>query len=252
MPNIPVELAAPLGLVPGQTTLEVLRQAAQRRADMVENGFITDAEWTEYINGSYAELYDLLVQKYGDNYFVQDPATITTDGTSDQYSLPDDFYKLLGVDLQVGASSESWVTVKPFAFADRNRYSVPNFQSFYGATNLRYRVNGGQIWFTPRASSGQSIRIWYVPRFTALVEEQDIVDGVNGWEEYIVIDACIKALAKEESDVSIYMAQKGAIIQRIEAAAENRDAGSPACVVDTQWANNSWMPGNGNGNNGGW
>lgn len=243
MPSLPVEVPAPLGILPGETTLEALRQAVRRRADMVNNNFITDDELTEYINGSYAELYDLLVQKYGDNYFVQNPATITTDGTSDQYALPDDFFKLLGVDLQLGGTADSFVTIRPFNFADRNRYSVPNFQTFYGVTNLRYRINGGQIWFTPRPAAGQNMRLWYIPRFSALVNNEDIVDGVSGWEEYIVVDAAIKCLAKEESDASIYMAQKGALIQRIEAAAENRDAGSPATVVDSQWSEFWWPNG---------
>jgi hypothetical protein len=45
--------------------------------------------------------------------------------------------------------------------------------------------------------------------------------------------------------------QKQALIRRIEAAAENRDAGSPATIADVQWTNGTWPFGNGFGGGGG-
>ena len=43
------------------TTLANLITAARQKADMINSTFIQDAEWTDYINNSYAELYDILV-----------------------------------------------------------------------------------------------------------------------------------------------------------------------------------------------
>lgn len=236
-------------------TLAQVRLASQQRSDMVNSDFISTAEWNSYINQSYFELYDLLVQKYGDDYFVAEPVEIPMDGSSYLYPLPDGtlysgapaFYKLLGVDLQLvnNGSPGTFVTVKPFSFQDRNRYAVPNFQSFYGVTNLRYRLQGNNLWLTPTPASGQTIQLWYVPRLTQLVDDDDTVDGISGWTEYIIIDAAIKAMQKEESDVSVLFAQKQAMIQRIEAAAENRDAGNPACVTDSRSSDTGW------GSNGG-
>ena len=234
-------------------TLAQLRTAVRQRADQVNSAFISDSELNSYINQSYFELYDLLVQKYGDNYYVADPVQITTDGDAQQYALPngtnfdgaDPFYKLLGVDLQLANQNDSFVTIRPFNFSDRNRYAVPNFQSFYGVTNLRYRLNGDNIWFTPIPASGQVIQIWYVPRMTTLASDSDTADGISGWTEYIIVDAAIKCMAKEESDPSVFMAQKQALILRIEAAAENRDAANPATVADTQYSDFSWPTGSG-------
>jgi hypothetical protein len=236
-------------------TLAQLRTAIRQRADMVNSTFISDAELNSYINQSYFELYDLLVQKYGDNYYVASPLQFDCDGSSQQYALPngtnydgaDPFYKLLGVDLQLGNQQDSFVTLKPFNFSDRNRYAVPNFQSFYGVTNLRYRLNGDNIWFTPIPASNQTIQVWYVPRLTQLTDDADTCDGISGWTEYIICDAAIKCLTKEESDPSVFMAQKQALIQRIEAAAENRDAANPATVADTQAQGADWAVGNGGG-----
>lgn len=227
--------------------LSDLRTEVRRRSDQENSTFVTDPEVNSYINQSYFELYDLLVQKYGDDYFVASPYTFTTDGTSQFYNLPTDFLKLLGVDVQLGTGSDSFVTIKPFNFSARNRFAVPNFQSFYGVTNLRYRLKGSQLWLTPIAAAGQTVQIWYVPKLTTLVNDTDTVDGISGWTEYIIVDAAIKCLEKEESDTSALEARKAALIARIESAAENRDAGSPATVADTQYDDFRYPTGSGSG-----
>lgn len=232
-------------------TLLELRIAARQRADMVFSQFVTDAEFNSYINQSYFELYDLLISKYGDNYYVAPAYTFTTNGTDYLYNLPTNpgFYKLLGVDLALSNTNDSYVTVRPFEFIDRNRYAVPNFQSFYGLTNLRYRIHGDKLWFTPIPAANQTIRIWYIPRMTTLALDTDTVEGVSGWTEYIIVDAAIKAMQKEESDVSALMTQKQMLINRINAMAESRDAGSPAKVSDNMYAD-FWFPtGSGAGTN---
>lgn len=231
------------------TTMSLLelRTAVRQRADMVNSNFVTDPELTSYINQSLFELYDLLIQKYGDDYFVANPYSITTNGISDSYTLPSNFYKLLGVDLALGNSPDSYVSIKPFNFAERNRYAAPNFQSFYGITNLRYRLRGNKIWFTPIAEANQTIRIWYVPRLDTLTADTDTTDGISGWTEYVIVDAAIKCMQKEESDVSVLAAQKLGLIQRIENAAENRDAALPKTVADVSYSQYEWPYGSGSG-----
>ena len=370
-------------------TLDNIVTRVRERADMVNNNFVTDNEIESYVNQSYFELYDLLVQKYGENYFVTS-RSFDTDGTSSQYPLAppyasatyidyssggggvnttsmydirldQDFFKLLGVDLKLTPQSgqESWVTIRPFQFAERNRYAVPNMQSFYGLTNLRYRLHGDNLMLTPTPAAGQTLRYWFIPRVHELMAvatctfkagqfwqggdnmyiEYDgqaygidlgvfvtgnigapvtpniidiplfasqiigyggtgymegfvsssysnvdeyvagtgdgyvylhlnltknfkwdvnsnsrailnpprqtyvdgCTDGISGWTEYMIVDAAIKCMQKEESDASVLMAQKQGLIARIEAAAANRDAGNPAVVSDSQWSD-FWLP----------
>lgn len=228
-------------------TLTQLIDAVRQRADMVNSQFCTDTELTSYINQSYFELYDLIVSRYGDNYYVQTPYIFTTDGVAFQYALPADFYKLLGLDLALANSQDSFVTIHPFTFQDRNRYAVPNFQSFYGVTNLRYRLNGNNLWLTPVPAANQIMRMWYIPRLIPLAAPSDTADGISGWTEYIIVDAAMKALNKEESDVSVLVADKAGLIARIEAAAENRDAGAPPKVADVMYNDVQFPTGNGSG-----
>ncbi len=239
---------ASLSLKPGQTTVANLRLECQQRTDRVYSDNITDQEWNSMISRSYKELYDILAQKFGDTYFSATPYTYTTVQNLQSYPLPDDFYKLLGVDIALNPSDpNSWVSLTQFNFVQRNLYNYPNQYTLYGITNLRYRLNGNDLYVVPIPQQGQTLRVWYVPRPDELIDDTDIVDGVSGWEEYIVADVCIKALAKTEEDASIFGAQKMALMKRIEEAAENRNIGEPNTVSDSRRRNFSWTSGSGAG-----
>jgi hypothetical protein len=226
----------------GQMSLQGIRTLAQQRADRVNSNFVTLSEWNTFINQSCFELYDVLVTLYEDMY-VAPALTFQTDGIKQLYPLPDGvlynaapaFYKLLGVDCGVSNTPNSFVTLKKFTFEARNRYVLPNNSaSAMGVFNLKYRLLGSNIEFIPLPSAGQTIQLWYIPRLKPLLQETDIIDGVSGWTEYIVVDAAIKALMKEESDVSGLMAQKQALLERIQSSAVNRDAGMPDTISDTR------------------
>lgn len=224
----------------GEMSLGQIRLAAQQRADRVNSNFVTQSEWNSYINQSYFELYDLLIDAYED-YYVADPYVVTTTGDSQMYDLPPDFYKLMGVDLGLAGGSNGYVTVQQFNFIGRNRYVYPQLTSSYlGVFNLRYRLVGDKLMFIPEPSGGQYIRIWYIPRLNEVVQDQDILDGISGWTEYIIVDAAIKALQKEESDVSVLLIQKQALIKRIEETAVNRDAGQPNTISDIRSFGQRW------------
>lgn len=300
----------------GTVTLGGIRIQVQQRADMVNSNFISTPEWNSYINNSYKELYDLLISAYGNNYYVAPALQFQTDGSTFLYPLPNGtlysnapaFYKLLGVDLALATSLDSFVAIQNFNFSDRNRYAVPNFQSFYGVTNLRYRLQGNSLWLTPIPAAGQTIQIWYIPEPTSLQtyfigsttsssttvtttdtstlsvgmqlnnaaipagtkinsivtntsmvisaaatatsastyiqawNDNTALDGISGWEEYIIVDAAIKVKDKEESDVSVLEKSKLDMKVRLEAMAEARDAANPARVSDTQY-NDFWGSG---------
>lgn len=232
----------------GVVTLLSLRTELRRRIDRVNSNFFTNPELNEYLSKSYKELYDILIQKFGDDYFVADPHDFVTTN-AETYALPDDFYKLLGVDAQYNGANDGngWVTLRQFMLQERNSFTLPNYQAFYGITNLRYRLRGNTLWFTPTPQAGQLLRLYYCPRPDDLTLDADTVDGVSGWEEYIICDAAIKCMVKEESDPTAFGAQKAALLQRIESAAENRNAGQPQTVSDVNqsfWPYGSWGPGN--------
>lgn len=252
----------------GKMSLYQLRILAQQRADRLNNNFVTLTEWNSYINQAAFELYDLLVTLYED-YYLASPVTFQTVGGTNTYTLPNGsatfkdstgatvvapaLYKLIGVDLGLASSSNAWVTVKKFDFIQRNRFVFPNLSSTYmGVFNLQYRMMGDNLQFIPTPAGAQYIRLWYIPRMNQLVQDTDILDGVSGWTEYVVIDAAIRALRKEESDTSELQLEKQAMIDRIQSSAMNRDAGQPDKISDTRNWTERWGSYGGPGFDGGY
>lgn len=248
---------------PGEIALLQIRTLAQQRADRVNSPFVTLPEWNDFIRLACYELYDFLIGTYED-WFLADPVLIQTNGTSQRYALPDGmtnftnaysggsfvapaFYRVRGLDLGVQNTSNGFVTLKKFNFADRNKYFYPNSAStIYGVYNMSYRVMDKWVYFIPIPSGNQSVRIWYIPRLTQLLQDTDYTsDSISGWIEYVVIRAAKYALDKEESDTSALAQELLYIKQRIEAMGQNRDVGQPDTIQDTRGGYGWNGPGNG-------
>lgn len=210
-------------------TLAELKEQSRQRADMENSEFISDSELTSYINASLAELHDLLIASYCDDYMMEE-YNFASDGTL-SYALPADFYKLRGVDVKRGPTGQ-WATVKRFNFNRRNEQQNAYAWNLLGLPYIEYRLVGSNLRFNRTPDNELNFRIFYHPRLAKLAADTDAYDDVNGFAEYVVVDVAIKMLQKEESDVSVLMAQKEALKQRITAMAANRDANEPASITD--------------------
>lgn len=215
-------------------TLADLRLQARYKADMVNSNFITDTELNVYANASAYDLYDLLVTAYGEDYYNASSYSFTTDGNTQSWSLPNDFFKLAGVDCNLSGQTnlQTPISLKPFKFNERNKFSFQNLQTYRGS-NLRYRLKNNQIYFNLIPQGGQLIKLWYVPQMTQMVLDTDTIDGVDGWQEYVVLDMAIKMKQKQDDPVDVLAAQRAEIKQRIIDTATNRDQGESQCVSDT-------------------
>jgi hypothetical protein len=206
-------------------TLASLITQTRQRADIEGSQVVTDSELTGYINSSIKELYDILVSTYEDYYLSETTATVTT---GDSITLPTDFYKLRGLDYAEGSV---YYQVLPFKFNQRNQQNVELF-SATPAVKSRYRVQGSVIKLVPATAAAGTYRVWYIPRATELSLTTDTFDGINGWEEFVIVDAAIKCMVKQELGTQELEKQKRDLIRRIEAMAPNRDADAPACIKD--------------------
>ncbi len=255
---------SPASAVPtlsGKLSLGELRLRSQQRADRVNSNFVTLPEWNFFINQAYYELYDLLITVYED-YYVAPRLSFQTDGTTYQYDIPNGanysaapaLYKLYGVDLGLDSSQNAWVTLKKFDFIQRNQYVYPQLTStFLGVFNLQYRLVGDKIMFIPTPSAGQYVGLWYFPRLTTLLQDTDVMDGISGWDQYVIIRAAKYALDKEESDTNKLDSELLFLKDRIESSAMNRDAGAPDRISDTrdQSSGGGWNGFGYNGSSGG-
>lgn len=235
--------------LPGQIPLGYLRYMTQLRSDKLHSQYLTTDEWNFNINQSATELYDLLVTKFGDDYFFAPPLLIPLTGL-DLYPLPNGsnyagvaaIYKLNGVDANIGGASTGsnagWIPLARFNWSDRDRYTTWPGQA--GALNniqqMAYREMGANLHVIP-ANSNQIIRLWYVPILTQMLQDTDMLPfSISGWSEYVINDAAMKAMIKEESleKWQALDAANNRIRERIETTAANRDVGQPNAVSNVR------------------
>lgn len=209
-------------------TLGALKTKCRQQADMENSKFISDSELVTYINDSLASLYDMLIQA-GEFYFIQSYDFITIAGTT-EYSMPSDFYKILGVDYRLGSGEAR--SMQRANWQDRNRYN--NFP-FFNTTQYafyKYMLNGNNIRLMPDTSTNETIRVWYAPVLTELVLDADTTDVINGFDDYVIADVCIKMLAKEESDIQPFLIMKQDAERRINKMKRDRIQGDSATIAD--------------------
>lgn len=217
-------------------TLLELKERARDAADMENSTFVSDSELTKYLNQSLEKLYDLLMAAYGQEYHYREEV-ITLETNTDLYDLPDDFYSLMGVDLVLSpnpTSQSNAITLEPYMFQERNRYvnSYLTADQVDGTIRMRYRMKGNQIHLIPQPSGFNSLRLHYVPVMESLETDFDEFDGVNGWEEYAVLDTAIKMMRKEEGDTSDLRIDKADVEDKLVSMASDRDSGMPMRITD--------------------
>ena len=216
------------------STLSELRTRARQRVDAVDNNFFTDSEIDDYINVGLGELHDLLVLKYEDQYVNQMSFSLVAD--QDTYRFADiglsNFYKLLGVDAVHG---NDVVRVRRFSFQDRNRYQADTaIHNSNGYADYEYSLRASSIVFTPKPTSTDIIKVWYVPKFAELDSDTSTVDDMVmlNWEEYAILVAAIKMRQKEETSITPLQQDLDRITLRIEDASRDRDASEPTGITD--------------------
>lgn len=206
---------------PNTVTVASIILGARQRADMQNTQFCSDSEILGYVNISFRKLYNHVVNRF-ENYYVSEQSIALIPNTQ-EYDLPTDFFKLLGCDMVRG---DRTFTMQPWSFNERNRI----INGWVG-TPVRYILKGGKILFSPIPTTTDPVIMYYIPAPAALTLGGS-VEVFNGFDEYIMIDAAIKMKQKEESDVSVLLADRAEMLQLINETLIGRDAGLPQRMTD--------------------
>ena len=190
-----------------------LIQDVRSRSDQItSNGqlaYITDDEILEWINQAWAELYDYLI-KTGEHYYIRQQNYISINGVTD-YPVPEDHYKTVGVDVQVGGF---WQNAHRFQFERRNDYQTVT-GDWTWPVDIFFDIWGQNLHFMPVPNGLYPVRHFYYPapfRMTLNdgTEAQcpdgtpqggkaSTIDGVSGWEQYAIDWAAQKCAERDEN-----------------------------------------------------
>jgi hypothetical protein len=171
------------------TVASIIDQIRKRADVEAETDRFPDSELATYVSQSWCELYNEAALQNNDIYLSSTLVTLVAG--SDTYALPADFYLDRGVDFTVNGYT---YTLGRWQFEERDLFQFIGTYT-YGMPTA-YRIVGSNVVFKPVPQSGSSARLWYYPTPTVLTSGSS-VDGIAGFEEFLVCDGAIKVLEKD-------------------------------------------------------
>lgn len=216
-------------------TLAQLRLDARLYADQrpgSASSFITETELTRLVNRKARELYDMLVEARGSDYYATEGTIAIVSGTT-RYSLPADFYQLSSVTLEW--STQDFELVFPVGSTrERNKFEGVNgrWPAWARFSPKGYKLRSSQIEILPEPRGDVTCRLQYVPVYTDMTADGDTFDGINGWEKMVALGVAIEMRIIEKRSASdladLYREQ----LARIETMKSERDQEAPKEIVD--------------------
>lgn len=155
-------------------TTEQLIAQAQEGADLTNVAdYVTTAQWLAWLNNGAVELHRLVTNKFKATYFRTYDFTLTA-GQS-QVTLPSNFWKLKGLDIDPGTSRRR--EVRPFNFGERHSYRQNPIRDLTTFANDRvYTLLGSSLLkIEAEEQAAGSYRLYYTPKPKTLALVRSIV-----------------------------------------------------------------------------
>lgn len=244
-------------------TYAEIQERILMRADATSSapGFTTDAERAYLINSLYKRLYNKLVDARGNEYFAVNN-TITTVANQNEYPLDSTsdglwpptivpgvatlarpYMELISIQMQFGSALRP---MKCWEHAELDYLRTLDATGARPWAMIKYRVMDDKLVLRPAPStSAYTMHVYYVPIAPTLAlnasepnqETPDApyasntIDGVNGFEDWIVLGGAIAIKEKKECDLSGLMSERAMIDDEIARIKSERNAGAAPRIV---------------------
>ena len=206
----------------------VLIQRVRQRADMLYDDFCTNAEIETYLSHAFRKFYNRLVAAR-DDQLLRSANETTLTITGGDVSMPPDFFKLLMVRLGTLPGGTDMRTLERRS----PQQQFPNQTGRPTQYMLVSASNGPIVILVPTPDVSYKIEVVYVASFEPTGNTYPDVAGIT---DYMVIDAAIQCLDKEQSPTSVLRAERDSMLEQIIDTATPMDDGQPVTVVrQDQW-----------------
>jgi len=186
-------------------TLATLRAAVRARGAVRLN---SDTAIDGMINAGILRLHRRVASVAPDYLTVATPDTsLAVVKDTQVYTLPTAVWIVRGIDV---LESGEYRSMGRLPWAERGLYKPP--------------------------TSARTIRTWYIPKPTRLVNTTDTWDASAGWDEYVVLYALASFAAADEAETAPWFEQLRLIERDIlrEIGSSGRDGAEPAMVTDVR------------------
>jgi len=242
------------------TRQDLMRRALERADvdasvfDVAGNGWLSTPEVRDLVVQSAARLYDIEIDILGPETLAK---TFTNDfGPTIQpppFLLPSDFYRLVSVHVCDQSADPggpkpfaNFETVEPVVEQGLAMTELLNAEPADGPFfyQLRRRrdpalfVLRDQLEVWPYPTRERFLRVSYVPTLDTDNSGADatLYDGINGWDQWVVLDVAIAILSKEESDTSHLERERDRVEQRMRTKSGKQDSFRARVPVDIKAA----------------
>lgn len=181
--------------------LSELRDSARSKADEQSSGFISNVELDRFLNQGLRIVYGKIVQNFEDFFIVKGTSLngglISVTASDNEYSLPTDMLKLVRVERRNtnDSNENNWRKLM--------RLNIGNDQinDFFPIREGRdqgfgYFIAGDKIYLRPVPSGGFDMRLWFIPKVTAMSATTDTPGVPEEYHELIAEYGAIQCLAK--------------------------------------------------------
>ena len=225
-----------------RTLLELLDDIAER-IDVPQfstSTHITKLTATRWVNQSARVLRTRILDAFGEEYSAKEEVISATAGAN-QYPLPADYIRTIHMRWSVPGGA---VIYLPRAGAQSvgqvqtgRRHDISRLTTEFG-----YHITGDNVEFWPSPDSAETITHRYISTLfffdtggtpiADMTADTDYLDGVSGWEDFVVLDCCIKHANNEEQDPRPFENELARIIAEIDREAGKR-TGEPPKILNT-------------------
>jgi hypothetical protein len=160
--------------------------------------FITDPEVIDNINVAIAAWWDLVTLTTFQGQISRQTWSITTSSNVSAYALAPNTARVISVDAFISGNTYV-ITAMPYQEEQRNMFKLLPFVgwSFGAVQSVWYQIQGTNINFLPTPTANYNLVVNYEATSPVLSQPSDVLNSVNGWEEYVVLKAAILCLIKE-------------------------------------------------------
>lgn len=219
--------------------------------DLQGDGWLSQEEVEGLVAKSSASFYDFALDILGPESFAKE--FINDFGPNIQpppFMLPTDFYRLVSVHVCDQSATptgptpfERFESVEPVSEQGPTMTELLNTKPADGPFYYqlrRERDEDGQstqerlhIW--PYPTRDRFLRVLYAPAFNKAPGGINVViDGVNGWDDWVVLDVAAAILRKEGSSVADVVNERERVESRIRGKSGKQDTFRPRTPIDVR------------------
>ena len=204
------------------TTFLLLRTRSTERAgeEFTTPGAVSTDELKRAVNNAYRRLRGMLTASRGAGYYAASANIASVSGTA-TYALPTDFVSLLAIYVHDGSRARQ---MAQWEWSDAAHMRSMSLRGGYTWRSWTYRIVGQLLEVAPTPTEVRTIVVRYIPTVADLSNDADTVDGIEGWEEWIVLTVAISLLSKLEREIGPLVQERAVLEAEIKALAGSRDA----------------------------